>query len=244
MLLLLVRHAVTARTGVKLSGWTPGVDLSEAGKAQAERLSERLGDVRLDAIYASPLERTVQTAEPVARAKGIRITQRKEIGEVHYGNLEGRSLKALVGTKLWRRLRAWPSDVRFPGGESLRETQARAVAAVEALRATHPGGVVAVFSHGDWIRLVLAHYLGVHVDLYQRIGIDPASVSAIEFHELGPHVRRVNDTGDLGDLTSASARAPRSATARRARPAGAGRSSGARRPDAVAARAMGTGARR
>lgn len=207
MLLLLVRHAVTARTGIKLSGWTPGVDLSEDGRAQAERLAERMGGVRIDAIYASPLERTVQTAEPIARAKGLEIRLGKEFGEVHYGSLEGRSLKALVGTKLWRRLRAWPSDVRFPGGESLRETQARAVAAVEGLRATHPRRVVAVFSHGDWIRLVLAHYLGVHVDLYQRIGIDPASVSAIEFHELGPHVRRLNDTGDLGDLTPSPARA-------------------------------------
>ena len=141
MLLLLIRHAVTARTGVKLSGWTPGVDLSEDGKVQAGRLAERMSGMRLDAIYASPLERTSQTAEPIARATRLDITRRKELGEVHYGSLEGRSLKALVGTKLWRRLRAWPSDVRFPNGESLRETQARAVTAVETLRATHPGRV-------------------------------------------------------------------------------------------------------
>ena len=95
------------------------------------------------------------------------------------------------------RLRAWPSDVRFPGGESLRETQARAVAAIERLRAEHPKQVVAVVSHGDWIRLSVAHFLGVHIDLYRRINVDPASVSAILFFDFGPVVQVVNETGDL-----------------------------------------------
>jgi broad specificity phosphatase PhoE len=97
-------------------------------------------------------------------------------------------------------LRAWPSDVRFPNGESLRETQARALAAIERLRTEHPKQVVAVVSHGDWIRLSVAHYSGVHIDLYRRINIDPASVSAIQFFEYGPIIQRVNDTGDLSTL--------------------------------------------
>jgi len=105
-------------------------------------------------------------------------------------------------TKMWSRLRTWPSDVRFPGGESLRETQARALEAVEEVRAGHPRGTVALFSHGDWIRLTLAHYLGVHIDLYRRIVVDPASVSGIHFFDHGPIVRMVNDTGDLAGLAA------------------------------------------
>ncbi|MGZ4105599.1 MAG: MSMEG_4193 family putative phosphomutase [Actinomycetota bacterium] len=197
MLLLLVRHGLTAHVGSKLSGWASGVHLSDEGRAQTERLVERLHDVQIDAIYSSPLDRAVETAQPVARDHKVRIRQREELGEVMYGELEGRSLKTIAKSKLWSKLRAWPSDVRFPGGESLRETQARAVTAIEHLRAEHPKQVVAVFSHGDWIRLSVAHYLGQHIDLYRRINVDPASVSAIQFFEYGPIVHCVNDTGDL-----------------------------------------------
>src|SRR5436309_13980555 len=131
MLLLLIRHALTSHVGMKLSGWSSGVNLSEQGLAQTKQLVERLRNVRIDAIYSSPLERAVQTAQPVARAHKLRIRQRDDIGEVKYGALEGKTLKSLVRSKMWSRLRAWPSDVRFPGGESLRETQARAVGAIE-----------------------------------------------------------------------------------------------------------------
>ena len=206
MLLLLVRHALTPMTGVKLSGWTPGVHLSPAGRAQADALAERMRDVRIDVIYCSPLERTVETAEPVAKAKKIKIRKREEIGEVRYGALEGKSLKVLAKTKLWKELRAWPSDVRFPGGESLRETQARAVGAIERLREEHAGKVVAVFSHGDWIRLAMAHHMGIHVDLYRRLAVEPVSVSALQFHEMGVVVKLMNETGNLGDLTPAARR--------------------------------------
>lgn len=199
---------MTPRTGVKLSGWTPGVHLSKEGRAQADQLVERLKGARIDAIYASPLERTSETAGPLARARKLKVRIRPEIGEVKYGAIEGKTLKSLMKTPLWRQLRAWPSDVRFPGGESLRETQARAVGAIEGIRATHAEHVVAVFSHGDWIRLALAHYLGAHIDLYRRLSVDPASVSAIQFHEYGPAIRLLNETGDLGLL------APREGTAR------------------------------
>ena len=201
MLLILVRHAVTSRTGVKLSGWTPGVDLSSEGKKKAERLADRFADVTLDAIIASPLERCVQTAEPTARAKGLTITQREDVGEVRYGAIEGRSLKALAKTPLWRKIVAWPSDVRFPGGESLRETQARAVGAIEEIRAQYKDKAVAVFSHGDWIRLSMAHYTGMHIDLYRRLSVDPASVCALQFYDLGVQVRLLNESGSLGTLT-------------------------------------------
>ncbi len=197
MRLLLIRHALTPHVGHKLSGWSSGVHLSDEGRAQAARLTERLHDVQIDAIYSSPLDRAVETAQPIAKDHKLRVRQREEIGEVKYGELEGKSLRTLAKGKLWARLQTWPSDVHFPGGESLRETQARAVAAIERLRAEHPKQNVAVVSHGDWIRLSVAHYLGVHIDLYRRINVDPASVSALLFFELMPVVQTVNETGDL-----------------------------------------------
>ncbi len=197
MRLLLIRHALTPHVGNRLSGWSSGVHLSDEGRKQAARLAERLHDVQIDAVYSSPLDRALETAQPVARDHKLRVRQREEMGEVKYGELEGKSLKTLAKGKIWSRLRAWPSDVRFPGGESLRETQARAVAAIERLRAEHVNQVVAVVSHGDWIRLSVAHYLGVHIDLYRRINVDPASVSAILFFEFGPVVQLVNETGNL-----------------------------------------------
>lgn len=197
MRLLLIRHALTAHVGHKLSGWSSGVHLSEEGNKQAARLTERLHEVQIDAVYSSPLDRALETAQPLAKDHKVRVRQREEIGEVKYGELEGKSLRTLAKGKLWSKLQTWPSDVRFPGGESLRETQARAVAAIERLRADHPKQTVAVVSHGDWIRLSVAHYLGVHIDHYRRINVDPASVSAILFFESMPVVQVVNETGDL-----------------------------------------------
>src|SRR6266568_7967035 len=150
MLLLLIRHGLTEHVGSKLSGWASGVHLSDEGRAQTARLVERLHDVAIDAVYSSPLDRAIETAQPVAKDHKVRVRQRDEIGEVKYGALEGRSLRSVAKSKIWSRLRAWPSDVRFPDGESLRETQARALAAIERIRAEHPKQVVAVVSHGDW----------------------------------------------------------------------------------------------
>jgi probable phosphomutase (TIGR03848 family) len=200
MRLLLIRHALTPHVGHKLSGWSSGVHLSNDGRAQAARLTERLHDVQIDAIYSSPLDRAVETAQPIGKDHRLRVRQREEIGEVKYGELEGKSLRTLAKGKLWTKLQTWPSDVRFPGGESLRETQVRAIALIERLRAEHPKQNVAVISHGDWIRLSVAHYLGVHIDLYRRINVDPASVSAILFFESMPVVQVVNETGDLSML--------------------------------------------
>jgi probable phosphomutase (TIGR03848 family) len=212
VLLLLVRHALTPQTGRLLTGWLPGHSLSEEGRRQAEALAERLGRLPLDAVYASPLERTVETARPLAAAAGVRVRVREGIGEVRYGDWEGRPLRALARTRLWRELQARPSAVRFPGGEALPETQARAVATVEEIRAAHPRGRVAAVTHADVIRLVLAHYAGIHIDLYQRLAIAPASVSALWLGDGGPRVLKVNDTGGLDGLGP-----PRRAAARRNR---------------------------
>jgi probable phosphoglycerate mutase len=193
--LFLIRHGENDYVGKKLAGWTPGVHLNKKGQQQAVALAERLAPVRFKAIYSSPLERTVETAAPLARAAGLPIHQRQELGEVGYGEWTGKSLKALNRTKLWRVVQFNPSNMRFPGGEALRETQMRIAGALEAICHEHRKGAVAVFSHGDVIRLAVAHYMGLAMDLFQRIQISPASVTVIHVGGGFPRLARLNDTG-------------------------------------------------
>jgi len=200
MLLLLVRHGLTAHTGHRLSGWIPGIHLDERGRVEAEDVARRLEPVPLDAVYSSPIDRALETARPTAKAKRLRIRTREDFGEVRYGDWEGRRLDVLVKNKLWPQLMASPGSIRFPGGEALRETQARAVNGVEALRADHDRRAVAVFTHADVIRLLVAHYTGVHIDLYQRLSIGTGSISAVWLGRLGPRVLKMNDTGSLSGL--------------------------------------------
>jgi probable phosphoglycerate mutase len=190
--LWLVRHAVTSHTGKKLSGWTKGIDLSDEGRDQAEGAADLLKRVPLDAVYASPLERTVQTARLVARRHGLSVRIARDLGEVQYGKWTNKSMKVLARTKLWTKVQQWPSGARFPDGESLREVQARAIVAVEGLVEEHPRGHICCVSHGDVIRLLVAHYLGVHIDLFQRIVVAPASVSTISIGDRGPMILAVN----------------------------------------------------
>jgi probable phosphomutase (TIGR03848 family) len=205
-LVLLIRHGLTDHTGKRLTGWTPGIHLSKAGRAQADGLVERLAEVPVDAIYSSPLERCVETAKPLAASLKLRVRTLKDVGEVRYGDWTGKPLAQLARTKLWKTVQQNPSNARFPNGESLLEVQERAVAAVESIAAEHPKQVVAVFSHGDPIRLLIAHYSGIHADLFQRLVVAPASVSAIAVSigaESGagrPFILRVNDSGTLSDL--------------------------------------------
>jgi probable phosphomutase (TIGR03848 family) len=198
-LLLLLRHAVTEHTGARLSGWLPGLHLSEAGREQAKALAERLAPVPVDAVYASPLERCQETAAVVADAKGLKLGTVGDLGEVRYGDWTGRELKALAKEPLWKVVQATPSAARFPDGESLFEMQARAVLAVERLREVHPRQTVAVCSHADVIKAVACHYLGMHLDQFQRLIVSPASVTAFAFGP-GPYLVRLNDTGGNGDL--------------------------------------------
>jgi probable phosphomutase (TIGR03848 family) len=195
--ILLVRHGMTPITGKRLAGWTPGLHLSDEGRGQADGLVERLRDVPLDAIYASPLERCRETALPLARARDLRITARKDLGEVKYGDWTDGVLADLRKDKLWPAVMHLPSSVRFPGGESFLEAQHRAVAEVERIAAAHPGQTVACFTHADLIRLVLAHFLGVHLDLFQRIAIDTCSVSVLALGTHMPMLLKMNDTGPL-----------------------------------------------
>jgi probable phosphoglycerate mutase len=203
-LFLLIRHGLTSSTGVRLAGWTPGVHLSDPGREQAAELVARLEGLPLAAIYSSPLERCRETAAPLARARGRSVAVRKDLGEVRYGTWTNRPLKQLARTKLWRRVQTVPSGVRFPEGESLLEVQTRAVTALQVIAARHPKSAVAVFSHADVIKLLVAHFSGAHIDTFQRLVIDPASVSAIAVSGGVPRLLRVNDRATLADLVPGS----------------------------------------
>jgi len=198
-LLLLLRHAVTDHTGARLSGWMPGLHLTEQGREQAEALAGRLAPVPVDALYASPLERCQETAAVLAKARGLEMSTLQDLGEVRYGDWTGRTIKELAKEPLWKVVQATPSAARFPDGESLYEMQARAVLAVERLRGAHPRQTVAVCSHADVIKAVVCHYLGMHLDLFQRVVVSPASVTAIAFGP-APYLARLNDTGGNADL--------------------------------------------
>lgn len=188
----LVRHAVTSHTGTKLTGWMEGVHLTDEGKAQAEATAELLSGVPLKAVYASPIDRTIETARVIATRHGLEVKVNHEIGEVRYGKWTGRSLKTLARTKLWSTIQRWPSAVRFPDGETLREVQTRAVDGIEKIRGERPRDTICCVSHGDVIKLIVAHYLGLHIDLFQRIFIGPASVSVIHLSDYGPQVMSLN----------------------------------------------------
>ncbi|MGH2686329.1 MAG: MSMEG_4193 family putative phosphomutase [Actinomycetota bacterium] len=199
--ILLVRHAVTAVTGKRLYGRAGGISLSDEGREQARRLAERISAIRLDALYSSPLERCLETAAPIASACGREVRTVEGILEIDYGTWTGRPFTSLRRTRIWRRVHGTqPSAVRFPGGETLGEAQRRSVDALNEIAERHPRGTVAVVSHGDVVSLVLAHLAGVHVDLFQRIHVAPASVSAVSVGPSGPMILRVNDTGTLEDL--------------------------------------------
>lgn len=197
-LLLLIRHGENEYTRAgKLAGWTPGVHLNEAGQKQAQMLAARLGKAPLAAIYSSPLERARETAEPLAQAKHLPVHVLSGLGEVSYGQWQGKSLKALARTKLWQVVQQQPSAMEFPEGETLRAVQARAVDAAEHIAREHPKALVAAFSHGDVIKLIAAHYLGMPLDLFQRLVISTGSITAVRLGPGQPPVLvKLNDTGN------------------------------------------------
>ena len=199
-LLLLVRHGHTPTAGKILTGWSRGVHLTGRGREQAHALTERLDGAPVQAIYSSPLERCRETAAPLARARGLEVHTRRDLLEVDYGDWTGRSIRQLARTKLWRSVQQSPSSVRFPGGETLRGVQARSVDAVRQIAEQHPAGTVVIVTHADVVRLVLADLAGMHLDLYQRLAVEPASVSAVTLHEGHARILKVNDTGDLRSL--------------------------------------------
>jgi probable phosphoglycerate mutase len=195
-ILFLIRHGVNDWVGRRLPGWTPGIHLNEKGRAQAEALGGLLQAAHLEALYASPLERTMETAAPIARQSGLRIRSRQGLADVRPGEWQGQSLRVLRHRKLWPVIQHTPSLARFPGGESFPEAQARIVSELEAIRRDHPspGAAVACVSHGDIIKLAVAHYLGLPLDLFQRLTVDAASISVLWVGDTMSRLVRLNDT--------------------------------------------------
>jgi probable phosphomutase (TIGR03848 family) len=209
-LVLLVRHGLTAGTGSVLTGRMPGIGLDDRGQGQAAAVGARLAEVPLDAIVSSPLQRCQETAAAIAAARNgnqVAVTPDDRFAEVAYGDWTGKPIKRLVKEPLWRVVQAHPSAVRFPGpdGESLPGVQERAVAAIRDWNARlGPKAVYLVCSHGDVIKSIIADSLGLHLDMFQRIQVDPCSVSVIRYTPLRPFVLRMNDTGaGLGGLARA-----------------------------------------
>lgn len=200
-LVLLVRHGQTATTGKVLPGRAAGLHLADTGKEQAQRAADRIGFLgRVDAVYASPLERTRETAAPIARARGLRTRTAKGLLECDFGEWTGKRLADLRRKPEWRTVQSQPSGFRFPGGESFAEMQQRIWNELERLVAAHRGGTVVAVSHADPIKAAVAMATGVHLDLFQRIVISPCSITPLLFTASGPIVLAVNSTGD--DLRS------------------------------------------
>jgi probable phosphoglycerate mutase len=257
-LVLLVRHGLTAGTGTVLTGRTPGVWLDERGREQAAALATRLAGVPLDAIVTSPLDRCRQTADAIAAARDgnqVAVTEDVELAEVKYGDWTGKPLRRLAKEPLWRVVQAHPSAVRFPGedGESMADMQHRAVAAVRKWNATLGNhAVYLICSHGDVIKAVIADSLGMHLDMCQRIQVDPCSLSVIRYTPLRPFLLRMNDTGGtvaglarpVPAVVSQHDGVPGGASGNGARPAratGPGTGSGPRRGEGDAAIGGGAG---
>jgi probable phosphomutase (TIGR03848 family) len=198
---LLVRHGLTDanRSGV-LAGWTAGVRLADKGREQATALGSRLAAVPVAAVVSSPLERCVETAEALAAGRDLTVETDERLGECRYGDWTGQELKKLAKDPLWKVVQAHPSAATFPGGEALRDTQARAVDAVRAVNERlGPDATWVAVSHGDVIKAILADALGLHLDLFQRIQVDPCSLSVVRYTTLRPFVVRMNDVGGAVD---------------------------------------------
>jgi probable phosphoglycerate mutase len=206
---LLIRHAVNDFVKThKLAGWTPGVHLNDDGKAQAVALGLRLAKTHIDAVYASPLERTVETAQAVLEHHPeLTLQHLEDIGEVRYGDWTGQEIRKLAQRKMWRVIQINPSRASFPNGEAMRDVQLRAINALEKLAAKHPRERVAVVSHSDVIKMILAHYLGMHLDLFQRIEVSPASLSIIVLNTGRPTIVQINETDYLPKAQKPSAAA-------------------------------------
>jgi probable phosphomutase (TIGR03848 family) len=202
--LILLRHGrSSANAAGVLAGRTPGVELDEAGKEQAERMVERLAGLGLAAVVSSPALRCEQTVAPLLAERGLTAVTEPCLAEVDYGSWTGSALKDLAKEPLWRVVQAHPSAAVFPDGEGLAAMQARAVAAVRRhdarIAAEHgPRAVWLACSHGDVIKSVLADALASHLDNFQRIVVDPCSISVVQYTETRPFVVRVNDLG--GDV--------------------------------------------
>ncbi len=203
---LLVRHGQTPSTGQSLPGRAAGLHLADTGIAQADAVAHRiaaLGANKVAAVYASPLERTAETAAPIAKALGQKVIREKGLLECDFGEWTGGALADLRKLPEWNTVQRYPSGFRFPGGESFTEMQTRITATLSRLAAQHRGKTIVCVSHADPIKAAVAHAMGTHLDLFQRIVINPCSVSALLLSPGGPAVLTVNNVDELSALALA-----------------------------------------
>jgi probable phosphomutase (TIGR03848 family) len=193
--LLLIRHGENDLVGRKLAGRTPGVHLNENGRKQAEAVAQALSKAPIKAVYSSPMERAVETAQPLAAALGLEVQLRPELIEIDYGRFQGRTFKQLQRAKLWKEVLKNPAEGRFPDGESFIEAQQRVTKDLEAIAAMHTDEeFVACFTHADVVRLSIAHYLQMPINAFQRLAVTTTSVTVIvrvKDEVFVPHINQV-----------------------------------------------------
>ena len=204
-LLLLIRHGENdfVKTG-KLPGQSAGIHLNERGQKQAQALGEALKDVPIRAVYSSPLERALETAEPIAAAHNLQSIQEPALRDADVGKWQGKSIKALRLTNAWKIVQHSPSRFQFPEGESFLALQTRLVNALESIVKKHnkPKDIVAVVFHADPIKLVVAHFLGLPLDHFQRLSCDTGSLTALFVGEMGANLLKLNQRPPFDFLPS------------------------------------------
>ncbi|MFN2299293.1 MAG: histidine phosphatase family protein [Anaerolineales bacterium] len=183
--LLLIRHAQTDWLGERLAGRTPDVHLNAAGRKRAEEVAAMLRPIALEAVYSSPLERALETAEPTARAAGKRIRIDERLQEVDFGELSGKPYAEFKKQPIWDDIHIRPAEIRFPGGESLQEVQDRSAGILREIGGGRISGAAAIFTHADTIRLALAYFLRIPLAAYHALVVAPASVSVLSFNRKG-----------------------------------------------------------
>jgi broad specificity phosphatase PhoE len=193
---LLVRHALCDPVGRSIAGRQPGIHLNEAGRRQAERLAAWLEPIALDGIYSSPLERALETARAIGVAKGLNVQTAEAWNEIDFGDWTGRALADLDPIPEWQRFNTLRSSATIPGGENMAEVLGRVLRELDRLMALYPApaACVAVVSHGDVLRTLVAYALGIPLDLLQRLEIGPASISVLEVTGQGPRLLLLNGT--------------------------------------------------
>ena len=197
---LLIRHAVHLLGSETIAGRMPDVHLSPRGQEQAQHLAQRLVPVSIRAVYCSPITRAQETAQPLAAHFKLPVQICDDIQEINYGDWTGRTLEELRPIEQWQHWNSFRSGTCIPNGESMLEIQARMVSCMQRLQAQHPNEVVALVSHGDVIKAAVAYFLGVSLDMFQRIEVSQASVSVVGFADYGPSVLCVNNTNTLSEL--------------------------------------------
>jgi probable phosphomutase (TIGR03848 family) len=194
----LIRHASNDYlTQHRFAGWIPGVHLNAQGRAQAEALAQRLSEIPIHAVYSSPLERAVETAQFVASRHDREVRMVDDLRDTYVGEWQGMFIDEIKNTGTWVRIRDNPVGVRFGGGENIDEVQTRMVGALSRIVDAHPTQIVAVFGHSDPIKAAVAHYLEMDLNRFHRIVINPASLTVVAFTQYGPRLVRLNDCGDV-----------------------------------------------